>query len=313
MSFDPLTEQTNASPTAPLLEPTFLERHGISPILFAFISLLIIFFLYQIIGSVAAYLIAGGRPTAGNVTEFRLTTLFGQLLLLLLPALFLTRLISHHPPSFLRLRRPTAGEVLIPFVGIFSLQQMFQVYMVVQEKIPLPEAVRSPAEQLKQIIEEAYRVLVSSHSIPELMFVVLVVGVIPAFSEEVLFRGLVQRSFERGLGTKRGLLLTAIIFAMYHLNPFTFIPLLGLGLYLGFLTLRSNSLWTAVAAHFYNNLFACVAVFIQKDDAYLVTGKPDQLSAGMLAFTFLSFSLVFLLSTYYFVRVSQPSSPSSEG
>lgn len=290
----------------PLPERTFLEQHGISPIVFGFLSLGVVFLLYQGVGAVATVLIFGLKPAAGNVTGLRAATVLGQLLLLLVPAVLLTRLASLTPRHFLRLRSPRIREVVIPLVGIFSLQQILQVYMVFQEKIPMPESLRPVIDDLKHIIEEIYRVLIRSSSIPELLFVLVAVALVPAIAEEILFRGLVQRSFEAKLGGRKAVVMTGLIFAVYHLNPFSFIPLVVLGLYLGFLVYRSNSLWVSVAAHFYNNLFACVAVYLHLDDDFLVTGSPEVLSPTVLLVTLVSFSVVFLASTYYFMVVTKP-------
>lgn len=289
---------------------TFLERHGITPILFAFISLVLIFLLYQGIGGIITFLFFGMNLTKENVQGFRIATLLGQLLLLLLPALFLTRLAAPKSTSFLRLHVPRIRDLVIPFFGIFSLQQMLQVYMVFQERIPLPKSLQSVVEQFKQLIETTYKLLAGSSSLPELMFVVLVIALVPAVAEEVVFRGLIQRCFEQGLGGMKGVLLTALIFALYHLNPFSFIPLIGLGFYLGFLVYRSNNLWISVAGHFYNNVFAVFALYWGMEENYVVTGNPDALSVPALFLTFVSFSVAFFISTYYFIqRTKQQPSP----
>ena len=312
---DPSSPNVSDHPQFPaaLVEQSFLERHGISPVLFAYLSLLIVFFLYQIVGGIlSAFLFLGEGIIAAHATTFRVTTVAAQIVFLFIPTLILTRFADSNPQKYLRVQSPQrasrsslAAVFLLPLFGIFSLQQMFQVYLSFQEKIPLPEKVRPLVEDLMRMIEQAYSTLITATSLPEFLFVVFVVAVVPAIAEELLFRGLIQRSFERGLGATRGVVLTAVIFAMYHLNPFSLLPLVGLGLYLGFLVHRSNSIWTSVAAHFYNNLFACTAVYLKLGENYVVTGDPAALSTSSLLLIFFSFSMVFLLSTYYFVIVTR--------
>ncbi len=285
---------------------TFLEKHGVSPILFGILVLVFVFFSYQIIGGVIAYMLFGTKPTADNVMGFRIVTGFSQFIFLLIPTLLLTRLATFSPLDYLRIRKPDVRALLLPLVGIFSLQQMLQIYLVFQEKLPVPQELQSIFQEYKQLIEEAYSVLVGSHSIPEFLLVIVVIAIIPAIAEEVLFRGLVQRSFEKGLGSYKGLLLTGFIFGAYHLNPFSLIPLIVLGVYLGFLAMRANSLWVSIAAHFYNNASACIAIFLQQDDDAIITGNPNEMSIGMLLGTFWLFGVIFLLSTYYFVHITKP-------
>ena len=282
----------------------FIERYGISPLLFGFLSLVVVFVTYQIIGGVLTYLFFGLKPVEGQATAYRMATALGELLLILVPTLILVRYAALSPRSFLRLRIPDFRTLILPLVGVFALQEMLQVYLVFQERIPLPEPLQKISQEFKQLFEEAYKLLASSSSVPELLWVILVIALIPALAEEFLFRGLVQRCFEKGLGPAWAIVLTGIIFGLYHLNPFSFVPLAVIGMYLGFLAYRSNSLWTSVAAHFYNNAIACVATFFHMDEDSLVVGNPEKLSPGFLLAVFWFFGVVFLIATYYFLRIT---------
>lgn len=306
-------EEQSAQPISSNLQETItpiriplIERYGISPVLFGFLILIVVFILYQFIGGVITYFFFGLRPTTDTIVGFRIVTGFGQIVFLLVPTLLLVRFATLTPSQYLRLAAPNPRTLIPPLIGIFSLQQMLQIYLYFQENIPLPESVRSYVDKFKTMIEEVYKLLVSSHSIPELITVIFVIALIPAIAEELLFRGLVQRSFEKGLTMTKGMILTGIIFGAYHLNPFTFIPLVILGIYLGFLTLRSNSVWVSVSAHFYNNSFACIAAYLQLDEDFIVTGKSSEMSIGILLFTFVVFGILFYLSTYYFLQVTEP-------
>jgi len=283
----------------------FIRRQNISPILFGFLALLLIFLLYQIVGGAAAFVFFGLKPTAGHVAGFRIVTGLSQVFLILIPTVILVRLTTTTPARFLRLSFPHPRVFLMPVIGIFSLQQMLQIYLVLQEKIPLPERLLPIINQLRESIEEAYRQIVSSSSVPELLFVVLVIALIPAFVEELLFRGLVQRSFENGLGPMKGAVLTGIIFGAYHLNPFAFIPLAALGIYLGFLTMRANSIWVSVVVHFFNNATASLAMYLHYDDDAIVTGNPNTMSGGNLLLSFVVFGSLFVATTVLFVRATE--------
>jgi membrane protease YdiL (CAAX protease family) len=289
-----------------LLSPkvTFLEKYGISPVLFAFISLIIVFFLYQIVGGVISFLLFGINPTGENVSGFRIATGIGQLCFLFLPTLLLVRLASFNPGEYFRLRTPHPLTLMLPLIGIVSLQQMLQIYLVFQDKIPLPEELATELSKFKDLVEESYKSLIVAHSVPELLWVIVIIALIPAIAEEFLFRGLVQRSLESLPNPLNGVFLTGIIFGAYHLIPFSFVPLAILGMYLGFLVYRADNLWPAVAAHFYNNTIACVATYLQVDDDAIVTGNPNEMSLAMLLGTFWFFGVVFLISTYVYIRVT---------
>jgi len=295
---------------------TFVERHGISPVLFVGITLVFLFFLYQGIPTVVALIVYGFNigpetklVTAENVDAWRAMTGLSQILLLLLPTLALARLVTFSRPSFFRLRLPRLRLFILPFIGILSLQQMLQIYLIVQDKIPLPDALERFNDQLKAAYEEVARLLTSSGSVPELLWVILVIALIPAFAEEFLFRGLVQRSLEKGSTPWRAVIATGIIFGAYHVNPTSFVPLAVLGIYLGFLAMRADSLWVSVAAHFYNNAVACFAVFLHQDEDAILTGVPQKMDTTELLLSFWLFGVVFLIATYFFIHATKSPDP----
>lgn len=77
-------------------------------------------------------------------------------------------------------------------------------------------------------------------------------------TEEPLFRGLILGGFLLRYGSRKAIFLSASLFALVHLNPWQFPTGLLMGAFLGWLTLRTGSLWPAVFTHFINNLTAAL-------------------------------------------------------
>lgn len=300
--FEPAPAQ--ASPQAP--PPTFLERIGLSPVVFAILCLLGLFLLYQVVGGVVSFLLFGLTPTPENVTGLRVVTALGQILLLFIPTLLLVRLATRTPRDYFRLRRPTLLQALLAVVGILALQQVLQIYLVFQSKIPLPEDLARLLEQYRTLVEESLKLLVSSNSLGELAWVMTVIALVPAVVEEFLFRGLIQSSLERGSSPMRAAVATGVIFGAYHLVPSSFVPLALLGVYLGYLACRSGSVWVAVIAHFCNNAAACIATYLHVDDDAVLTGDPKLMSTGVLLGTLWFFGVIFLLTIFAFQRATRP-------
>jgi membrane protease YdiL (CAAX protease family) len=293
---------------------SFIERHGISPIIFALVTLIVIFIAYQMIGGVITYFLFGINPTPDHVEGLRIVTGLGQLFFILVPTLIFVRLGTTQPSRFLHLEIPDIKTLIVPVVGIVSLQQMLQIYMIFQDKIPLPPEIEELTRQLKDMIDQLTKLLAGSSTLPELLWVIIIIALIPAVAEEFLFRGLVQRSFERQMGAIRAVILTGIIFAFYHLNPFSFVPLAVLGMYLGFLAMRARSIWSSIAAHFYNNTYACISIYLKMDDNVVGGGNPEQLSTGWLLMLFWFFGVIFIVSTLYFLKITRkPAEDSAAG
>jgi membrane protease YdiL (CAAX protease family) len=153
-------------------------------------------------------------------------------------------------------------------------------------------------------MEEMYRVLVTASSPVEFLGVILIVALTPAVTEELLFRGLVQRNFEEGAGGLRGALIAGVTFGAYHLNPFSLLPLMALGAYFGFIVFRSENITLAMSAHFFNNFIACAAVYLHLDDNFLAIAPAARPGNTVIAMNFIVFALVFVASTLYFIHIT---------
>ncbi len=80
-----------------------------------------------------------------------------------------------------------------------------------------------------------------------------VVAVTPAVLEEVIFRGMLQGRLMALMGRFGGFFVTAAAFAVVHGQPVALPIHLGLGLYLGWLRERANSLLPCMLMHFLYN------------------------------------------------------------
>lgn len=92
-----------------------------------------------------------------------------------------------------------------------------------------------------------------------------------AFMEELMVRGIFLRKYESILGQKQSLLLTSVIFAIFHQAIIGYTDLLSLsvfmgmtfflGLIWGYVIQQSDNIWGAVLAHTVADIFFVLAVF----------------------------------------------------
>ena len=100
----------------------------------------------------------------------------------------------------------------------------------------------------------AVEVLLGGTSYGDLIVGLLIVAVLAGFSEEIFFRGALQRLIMSGpLNHHLAIWLTAFIFSAFHMQFFGFFPRLVLGGYFGYLLYWSRSLWLPVIIHALNN------------------------------------------------------------
>ena len=76
----------------------------------------------------------------------------------------------------------------------------------------------------------------------------ILLAVLPPIFEEIAFRGILMQSLRR-FGDGFALLVSALLFGLFHLNmiqaPYAFL----LGLWFGYLVLRTGSLWISMVLH----------------------------------------------------------------
>jgi membrane protease YdiL (CAAX protease family) len=286
-------------------ELSFVDRHAIHPLFFAFASLVLVFLLYQVGGGVLAFLIMGATSvTRENVWSMRWLMLAGQLCFILIPTFLLARLFATRLREVFQFRVPGLRESTLALLALFSLQRVFEAYMFFQERIPMPEILREIFEPIKKMFEELMKVLLRADSPGELLVVILVVAVVPAVVEELLFRGLIQKIFERLMSPIVSAVLAGTIFGLYHLNPFEIVPLVGLGVFFGLLRYRSQSLLVPVAAHFFNNLMAVLASFYDLQDDNLIAATQTTASTPVMIFELIGFALLFFLTFVLYLRLT---------
>jgi hypothetical protein len=125
-----------------------------------------------------------------------------------------------------------------------------------------------------------------------------VIAILQPLAEELVFRGAILRSLLKWKPERRWLMiaLSALLFALAHMNPMQFIHPLLIGLLLGWMYERTHSIIPGVLFHWVNNTVAVVATILYAD-------KPDfsltDLWGPQRVYLAVGFSLLILLPALY--------------
>lgn len=105
--------------------------------------------------------------------------------------------------------------------------------------------------------------LTSYTSFSQLLIALFVVTLLPALGEEILFRGVIQTKLSEELRNIHvAIWVAAAIFSAIHFQFYGFLPRMMLGALFGYLYYWSGNLWVAVLAHFVNNGFVLVMMYL---------------------------------------------------
>ena len=241
-----------------------IERSGFPPLLMAFLTLAVAFILFQGISLVASLaIIIGSGVSQAELTDVAalleahagpiiVANTIGQVFGLLIPAILITRFHTTDWRDFLRIRGTDIRFLLLSVVGLIALIPIVQWVGGVSDTLPWPDFIREFEQAQMDLIE---RVLLQDFP---LAFTISMLALTPAICEEVLFRGYVQRQAERSLGVIWGVLISGIVFGLYHLRLTQALPLSTLGIFMAYITWQSGSLLPAFLVHLANNAFAAV-------------------------------------------------------
>jgi uncharacterized protein len=220
------------------------------------------FLLFQVVASLAAIglLFALGRSTVENFTaeilNQNLDVLFisnsvGQILFLGLFTWIVTTLSTRKTDriNFLRLAAPIElrKNIFYGFLIVLAAQPLIMVLAWINLLYPFSESYLAFEQHQMKMIEDYLR---SDHV---LLFTLFHVAVVPSICEEVLFRGYLLRNFEKSMTPLLAILASGLLFGLYHVRLTQLIPLAVLGMLLAWLTIKTRSIWPAIAAHFANN------------------------------------------------------------
>lgn len=103
--------------------------------------------------------------------------------------------------------------------------------------------------------------------------VFLKVAILAPIIEESLFRGIIMHGLMKNYKSWYAILLSGILFSIFHLNPWQMTYTFFLGLFLGLLMVRSRSLPLCIIAHSINNIIVLYFVTSKKEfPSFLFSG-----------------------------------------
>jgi len=273
-----------------------------SPTKAAILGLIAVFFVFQFGGGLLALSIFGFDLNNADWNLMRLLTIGSQILFILFPAILFSKLVFEDVTSILRIKMPNPKEVGLFVVGLIILVPLLQDYLNIQnyflqefsKSSSLIEGVKNFLDMLDKLVEESYLQLLTANNIIEYILVILTVSVTPAICEELFFRGFVQKSFEFKHKPITAILLTSVFFGLYHFNPYGLLPLIVIGMYLGYSAYKSNSIVVPVILHFLNNLIAIIAFFIFGEEELIQSNFVDVESFNTHLLSFILLLVLFI-------------------
>lgn len=236
---------------------------------FRWITLIFLMLMGALIGMLTGFAIQKlfGIADPESLASMRIMQLSTQIGLFFLPPLCWAFLFGTKPLDYLGLRSSPRG--LLPVYGVLLMLSALPLVHGLAEwnqSVTLPESLSSIEQHFRGLEDRATAITKTFLSVStswELLFNLLMIAVIPALGEELLFRGVIQKQLMHSTRNAHlAVIISSLIFSILHFQFFGLVPRFLLGLFLGYFYLWSGSLWVPVLMHFINNALAVVAFYL---------------------------------------------------
>ncbi len=233
-----------------------------------FSTLLGILMLVPFFGSdVISLLSAPDYSNAAVVNAMKIVQIMNMAGGLLLPAIIYLWICTPETEKLGNLYKSQYPLTLaLSFLLIVLAQPLIGLANELNSTLSLPDWLSSienwmkNAETQGEMVTEAF---LSTTSTRGLLLNIFMIAILPAFAEEILFRGALAgllKSWTKNVHL--AVFLSAIIFSGIHFQFYGFLPRFLLGMALGYMYFWSGSLWLPIAAHFANNFLSVMIEFL---------------------------------------------------
>ena len=235
-----------------------------------------------------------------NRNFVRLILFINHFLMFCLPVVILSWIIFRASwAKYLGLtQRPQAKWLVMGALLLLVSMPFIQYVYALNQQLSLPSFMKNAEDSMDNALKG---LLVYDNSI-ELIFNILVIALVPALGEEMIFRGWIQRQLMRIINRPHAAIwASAAIFSAIHFQFLGFLPRLLLGVLLGYLYFWTGSLWVSIFAHFLNNGLQVIAQYFFRVEFEKMDENQAQIPMYM---AFLSLGLCFIICKYFLDNVT---------
>ncbi len=167
--------------------------------------------------------------------------------------------------------------------------------------LQFPTPLESWAQQVEKSIQHSIQIVTSFSHLGGLGVGIIVIAILPAVGEEFFFRGVLQNLLHRK--TKNihlSIGISALLFSLVHLRLYCFVPILLLGVTLGYIYWWTKDIRFSILAHCLNNtLFLGLCAIYQMDGkVYIPQSIPPPSWVVLLSFILMAASMATVLQRH---------------
>ena len=196
---------------------------------------------------------------------FQIVQSFG---LFIIPPVIIALFLHGKPSIYLKYKKfPLVKTILLVVAIVILADPLINLLTEINSKLSLPSWMNSVQVWMQEAENQADKItkaFLGTQSFSDLLVNLFMIGILPAFGEELLFRGIIQQLLKKlTKNAHSAIWISAALFSALHMQFFGFVPRMLLGAMFGYMFEWSGTLWLPIIAHFINNAAAVVAYYLE--------------------------------------------------
>jgi membrane protease YdiL (CAAX protease family) len=217
------------------------------------------------------------------------------LMFILGPIIYIRFFYSANYSVFLRLQHFNPILLWLFPMALFALYPLmgYLTFYIAQWDLP------ALLDQMDQESMEIITKIITMKDPVDFAVNLILVGVLPAVGEELLFRGIIQQELVRQWKKNHAAIwTTSLLFAAFHFQIVGFLPKLMIGLMLGYALHYGRSLWLPILLHFMNNSLTLWGAYLSDKgmETSEITEKTVPLAAVIISFFIFGWLMYYIRS-----------------
>ncbi len=213
-----------------------------------------------------ALAILSGNIDEKNVALLRYLQITQSVGLFLIPPFIISYFVYSKDKNYLKLKTlPRYSSVVLVIITIIIAIPAINFLADLNSRLTLPHFLNGMETKMQEMENNAQQLMsdfLQGTTYRNLFSNLLMIAIIPAIGEELLFRGVFQQLFsEWTKNVHIGIILAAALFSAAHLQFYGFVPRFLLGVFFGYLLVWGRTIWLPITAHFVNNATAVIYYF----------------------------------------------------
>ena len=197
----------------------------------------------------------------------RLMIVFQHFGLFIFPAILFLKLSTDDPKKFIYWRKNTSLLLsMAVIVLLLSFMPVINLFIELNESMVFPEfmsGIEATFRSMEDSAQALTEALIKMDNISDFLYLTLLVAVLPAIGEELMFRGIIQRLLSIQFNNYHwGIWGSAFLFSAMHFQFYGFLPRMLLGAMFGYMLVYTGSIIYPMIAHFFNNFASLIIAYL---------------------------------------------------